>query len=212
MRKSHLIVAFAGIMLAGVVIQGAHANLVQNGDFSADTVGPPLFFVSPPTGWQVTGSAGVDTQFPNGSDTNDAFIGTGTLSQTITTVPNANYTVTFYAGVNDANLGSDFDATFDATFGGTDLIGGPVSATSLYTPPTPSYTEFSETVQATGTSTMLTFTGIIDVDNSNDGNYYVADVDVEPVPVVPVSTPEPSSMMAFASALGLFTLMRIRRA
>jgi|HubBroStandDraft_1064217.scaffolds.fasta_scaffold23347_2 hypothetical protein len=209
MRKSHLKVALAGAVLAGVtaVSSGAHANLVQNGNFGADTVGPPLFYVSPPTDWQVTGSAGVDSQFPNGSDTNDAFIGTGTLSQTIATVPNENYTISFYAGVNDPSLGSDPDATLDAAFGGTDIIGGPISATTLYTPPTTSYTEFTDTVMATGTSTTLTFTGIIDVDNTGDGNYYVADVDVEAV-----AAPEPSAMLVLASALGLFTLMRIRRA
>jgi hypothetical protein len=72
---------------------------------------------------------------------------TSTLSQTITTVVNKNYVVTFFL----ANVGGPHDS-FLATFGGQTVL-------SLTDSEAFGYTRFTATIKATSTRTVLSFTG-----------------------------------------------------
>jgi hypothetical protein len=189
------------IAFVGGGAAAARANLVQVGNFAADTITVGNPSVTPPTGWSATGNAGVDSAFPTGSDANDAFIGTGSLSQALTTSAGTNYTISFFVGVDDFNLASDSAATF----GSTDLFGGtPISPPSALS--YGGYTEFTGTATASGTRTTITFTGST---NSGDGTFDLADVDVEPLSS---AIPEPATMLVRASALAGIGLVRRRAA
>lgn len=188
-------VLFFSAALAAVTAasQAARAELVLNPGFEiGDTSGAPIA----PAYWDTSGNVAEDSANPN-SGTNDAFVGTGSLSQVITTVPGTIYTVSFYADINDFNLLFDASATLTATFGGTDLLNGLSAAPDLFGDA--NYVQFSTQVAATDTSTTLAFTGVT---NPGDGVFYIDDVSVE--------APEPASMAILASAVTGLWLVRRR--
>ena len=211
----------------------ARANIVQNPGFEADAallaptgpcngtipnVGAQCAAV---TDWSVTGDAGEDTANPNTGSV-DTFLGTGSLSQTLPTVPGATYSISFYLAADQNTLDSAFsyllgiggnDATVDVGFGADDLgtldalgdylLAG--AAANQYLPP------WSFTDTAAGATTALTFTGF-----NPDGTWYIDDVDVECTPNCGVTLmPEPPSMMlllaALTGALGISGRKRGRR-
>lgn len=199
---------------------GAHANIVQNPGFEADAA---LLAPSGPcngtipnvgaecaevTNWSVSGDAGEDTANPH-SGSVDAFLGTGTLSQTLTTLPGATYSISFYlaADPNTLNSAADYflgiggnNATVDATFGADDL--GTLDAVNDYFlsgTAADEYLQWSFTDTAAGANTALTFTG-----SNPDGTWYIDDVDVECTAncgAAPV--PEPGTMPLLVSALAI---------
>jgi hypothetical protein len=195
--QSQILAAFAAVGIVAGLSLPANANLVSNPGFEADDAsgGPVLN----PTFWNVSGNAGVDNQNPN-SGLNDGFIGNGSLSQTVATMIGTVYNVSFYVDVVDLTLALDSSASFDATFGGTDVVGGPIAPIGLYGP----YQQFTTQVTATSTSSPLTFTGVT---SPGDGSFYVDDVDVEAQ-----AMPEPWTILLMASALAGLGLVRRRAA
>jgi hypothetical protein len=195
MRQS--VLYFSAALAAAIIASpSARAELVVNPGFEADDAssGPVLS----PTGWTATGNAGVDNVYPN-SGNNDGFIGTGSLSQVIATVPGTVYTVSFYAAVTDPTLASDGAATFDALFDGIDLIGGPIAAGNLF----PGYQpQFIAQVSVLDSSSTLEFDGFT---TGGGETFYIDDVSVTPVP-------EPASLLLLAPALAGLRLARRRTA
>lgn len=225
---SSLLFAFALAVSAGLS-GAAHANIVQNPGFEADAA---LLAPSGPcngtipnagaecatvTDWSVGGDAGEDTANPN-SGTVDAFLGTGTLSQNLTTVAGATYSISFYlaADANTLSSAADYflgiggnDATVDTTFGADDL--GTIDAVNDYFLSGASaaeYLQWSFTDTAAGASTALTFTG-----SDPDGTWYIDDVDVECTAncgVAPVPEPPTTMILLAALVIGL-GFSRIKR-
>lgn len=202
--KRFFVVAALTLALAGYAPTTARAaNIVLNPGFDLDdtTQGP----VSPPTNWTVgnagSGDVGADHTFPRSSP-NDAFLGDGDLSQVLTT-SNAIYSISFWVGIDDTTTLNDGGATFDATFGGTDLMpGGSPIGTGGFTLGT--YQGFTATVTASAGSTTLDFTG----HTSNDtGAWYLDDVSVT---TQAQAVPEPTTGALLFSALGLIGLARRR--
>lgn len=145
-------IAISSFLLA----PAAFANLVQNGNFDADNPNPG----TAPLDWTLTNA-------PSGSD---FFVGPGpnygalsapnsanfgatgayddTLFQTLTTAPGATYNLTFYL----AHDSSDSENDFSAIWNGTTVL-------SLVNSSDFNYTEYTYNVTATGTSTVLAFSG-----------------------------------------------------
>jgi len=199
--------AAAAVALAAIATGSAPAlaaNIVANGNFATETNSG-----NPPDSWGSSGNAGADTTLPAAGDSWDGFLGdpSGSLYQLLTT-PGVTYVLSFNAAADQAALSDQnagffvcFDPTATSCTSGSDLFNDAIAA-DLSTPG--QYQSFSDTITATGSSMYLSFTG----ENTKGGNFYVDDVSV----TAAVSTPEPSDLLILATALGLLTLARIRRA
>jgi hypothetical protein len=224
--------ALTALVVTTVIAGGGapvRANVVANGGFEADDSTfttantsvlpyPPNYLGPYPSGWTDSGNVGVVNTFSN-SGTASAFLGNGgSLSQVLTTLQTDTYNITFYVGVDDSDLGTDSNAIFDATFGGTDLLAGQSifvtnGVTGQDVGPAVNNAGFEEftitgVAPSAGTSTALTFTSIT---TGSDGPWYLDDVDVEAVPSS-VSAPEPSALLLLLPALAGMALIRRRAA
>jgi flagellin len=174
------IAAFALILVAGSQVK---ADLVQNGGFDANN--PP------------GGTAPLDWTLTNAASGSDFFVGPGptygalsppnsanfgavgstddVLSQALPTVMNTTYTLTYWLAHNSSNSENDFSVSW----GGTVIPGSVLLNANQF-----AYTEYSFTLTATSSSTVLSFAG------REVPAWYLLDN----VSVVGASVPEPASL------------------
>lgn len=182
---SRSVTAVAAAVLLVTVCGRASANLVANGGFETGDF----------TGWSLGGDTtdvAVDA-YPN-SGAFSASLGnerTGTLGQSIATVPGKTYVVRWYL----RNADFSFANTFSASFAGKTV------ADLADVPAQPSYAGYEYFVQAASTSSQLTFTST---------NQWAWDLDDVSVTVAPV--PLPAAALLFSTGLaGLAAVGRATR-
>jgi hypothetical protein len=221
LNKMRLIDGLSGILgiaITAGIVTPAQANIVENPGFEADAailgscgdIIPNGTSCNTVTDWSISGTAGEEDNAVPNSGTVNAFLGTGTLSQTLDTVSGASYTISFYLAADSNTLnaavdsffpGGGEDALIDASFGSTDL--GTTDAVYGFLLSSASAGQYFEEVYtniaASSASSLLAFAG------SNDsGLWYIDDVDVECTADcgTVVAAPEPSSLPILAAALG----------
>ena len=194
----HFVLPYLAIALAVLVAPVAHAQVT-----GPDLVTNPGFETGDFTGYTVTlaaqGTGLSINSFPNNPHSGSyaaAFGATAdeydTISQTLTTTPGAFYDVSFYLKYN----GSQTDASFVAQFDNTTLL----SLSGTYGDGI--YAQYSSLVQASGSSTTLSFAGY------NQGAYYFLD----DISVSQVAVPEPSTWaMLGLGAVGAGVVLRRRQ-
>ena len=189
---------------------GASANLVTNGDFTADGLisGGPV-----PSGWTYTGDStfiGVDNgalgHSVAGANPYEYFSGstggTGDLSQSLSTVAGRLYSLNFDLLVDSSSNGTTTPAgvsSFSAVFGGNIVIPTITSTTA------DAYVHYSFSNLAVTGATLLEFI------SQNDIAYnFLTNVDVECTSncttPTPTPTPEPGSLGLMVLAAAAFRL------
>jgi hypothetical protein len=200
------IAILAGLVAATLACENAQAdNLVLNGGFEDPAAGSTApsgggsyttfnaiadwTVTGGPSGgggviWLSNGAYGITTPFGNnfvdltGTEDRQPFY---TISQTISTVAGANYTLTFDIGVDNDNGSFSAPVSLLASAGGT-------SATftdSSTDPGTGNFSPFSLNFTATGSSTLISFEGLT-------GDQYLG-LDNVSVDGVTSAVPEPST-------------------
>jgi hypothetical protein len=139
------------------------------------------------TGWIQSGNTdftGVDTFFPHTGDY-AAFFGnagsTGSISQSLTTTPGQEYTISFWLMNEEGDPNS-----FEAAFGGITLM-------TLTDAPDFPYTLYTFTQTASSASTLLSFTF------RQDSTFW----DLDDVSVVAAGIPEPATWAMMMLGLGM---------
>jgi hypothetical protein len=209
MRKnfSVLALAFCGLWSASQAFANSSfcaavtPNLVANCGFETGDF----------TGWTIGGNTanpsgnyyGVDAFDANSGNygaymSQDFFVGTApvTLSQTLTTSPAAQYTVTFWLEQDTAPT-PGYTHEFSATFGGTTML--TLTPTVVLPGTVGSFVEYQFTETASTASTALSFSF------ENDDN----DWSFDDVSVTPFVTPEPATLIPVG--LGLLVLAWSKR-
>jgi len=167
-------------------------NLVKNCGFETESF----------TGWTETpATSGSDLTVQNDAHSGNfaAFFGAltpeDTISQSIPTIAGDAYSVSFFLMNQE---GTPIGNQFNAMFGSTNLL-------SLTDSGAFGFTEFTDTVVATGSSTTLSFAAF------QVPAHFILD-DVSVLPVTPVTAvPEPASLVLLGSALLVFGVTRRRR-
>jgi hypothetical protein len=198
-------------LAAGLAVQARGANIVSDGSFEIPTPSGSVGYPgSLGDGWFATaGTIGIlDTavdepgvphsgnQFAylNWSDT------VNTLSQTLTTVVGQTYTFSFWLADTSAN-------PVTVTWGGQTVFNGSAPANGVVSPG--NYVNFTYSVTATSTSTVITFTG-----QYTEGGYGTILDDVSVTPNGVPSTPAPRSLylcLIGLAALALYVALQARR-
>jgi hypothetical protein len=132
-------------------------------------------------------------------------IGSSVSSHALTTVAGATCTISFYAAVTDLTVLFDAAATFDSTFGGADLLGGPIPSGSISLG---SYSLFADQVTATSATATLTVAGLA---SPGDGAFYIGDAGIDQVAASQLLA-EPRAAMLLVSAAAALTLAHARPA
>jgi len=167
-------------------------NLVANCGFETESF----------TGWtEIPATSGSDLTVQNDAHSGNfaAFFGAltpeDTISQSIPTIAGDAYSVSFFLMNQE---GTPIGNQFNAMFGSTNLL-------SLTDSGSFGFTEFTDTVVATGSSTTLSFAAF------QVPAHFILD-DVSVLPVTPVTAvPEPASLVLLGSALLVFGVTRRRR-
>ena len=167
-------------------------NLVANCGFETESF----------TGWtEIPATSGSDFTVENDAHSGNfaAFFGAiippfeDTISQSIPTIAGDAYSVSFFL-MNEEGTPNQFNAMF----GSTNLL-------SLTDSGSFGFTEFTDTIVATGSSTTLSFAAF------QVPAHFILD-DVSVLPVTPVTAvPEPAALMLLGSALFAFGVTRRRR-
>jgi hypothetical protein len=190
MKKTYGVICVAFCLFLGVAqsradICSTPGNLVANcgfetGDFTSWTLSGNDVPGQAGNAYGVEGTDPFDGISPN-SGSNQAFFAdlpsnATTLSQTITTVPNDTYTISFYLA-QDTAPSTEYSNAFSASFGGSSLV-------SLTAMPVQGYTEYSYMVDATSASSVLDLTF-----GNGLGEFLVDDISVVNDSIA--TTPEP---------------------
>jgi len=176
------------IVVSALVGTAANANIVTNGGFETGDF----------TGWTQGGDTsftGVDDSNPH-SGTYEAFLGpvesSGTLSQTLATIPGDTYSIDFWLE-NDDTTGNNF---FSVSFDGQIL-------TSITNASSFGYTEFNFALPASTSSTVLEFTAF------NPASFWFLD-DVS-VTDTSNAVPEPLTVSILGAGLAGAAVLRRRK-
>lgn len=133
---------------------------------------------------------------------------TDTLTQTLSTTPGQNYTITYYLASDPASVGY---GSFGSSFGSTTVQSYGQVPFSTLDPTTgyPEWVKYTDVVAATSTSTVLTFTF-----SGGSIPYYPTYLGLDNVSVTPTATPESSTSVGFGllAALGAVLLFVPRAA
>jgi hypothetical protein len=199
-------------LAAGLAVQARGANIVSDGGFETPTPsGIVPYTGSLGDGWSAT--AGTIAIFSNAdgeggvahSGNQFAYLDwaetVNTVSQTLTTVVGQSYTISFWLADTNANA-------VTVTFGGQTLFNG--SAPTNGVGSSSNYVNYTYTVTATYTSTVLAFTG-----QYTEGGYgtILDDVSVT-LGGAPPPTPAPRSLylcLIGLAGLALYAAFQVRR-
>ena len=180
-----LVVALGSAWLAFGAVP-ARANILVNGGFDSDNAaaGP----VSPPSGWTATGDAGADSTKPF-SGPNDAFLGIGSLSQSIATGAGSTYSLSFELAPDPTVL-QDAAATMTISFGGQTVA--TIKGSQL---PSTAYSLYSYQVTAASNNSAVLFSAFT---TGDAGDWFVDSVVVN---ANASAVPEPASGGLLAASL-----------
>jgi hypothetical protein len=208
------------LLVGGLLFAGpAHANLLTNGSFESPVENGIAIFGTGSagiTGWTVIGPAGSNIALQSNSataavqaeDGSQYLDLTGTLDgdsiyggvqQTIATVADSTYELTFFGGNYSLN-----SASFDKGQAGLEAIVGSAQQTFTVPAVTSGYAwdEFTMSFTATGASTTISILGTA-------GDHFTG---LDNVNVVQTSStaPEPATWVLFAVPLGALAVRRLR--
>lgn len=184
-----VILALGSVWLALGPVPVRAVPLLTNGGFDVDnTVAGP---VSPPTGWTATGDTAADSSHPF-SGMNEAFLGTGILSQSIATGAGNTYNLSFELAPGPTVL-QDPAATMTVSFAGQTV--GTIKGNTL---PSTAYQLFTYQVAATSNSSLVKFAAY----TTNDAGDWFLDSVIVTANAAPIPEP-PSAGLLAAALLGL---------
>lgn len=185
--------SLGALVAAAFIGLASSANaMVMNGGFEAGDF----------TGWSLGGNTGNSAVSGccNYTGTYGAYFGptgsVGTLSQTISTMAGASYTIDFWLRNGNSVPPHFFSAAFDGMTLNT------INAAGVF-----QYTQFSYMATATGTNTLLQFSFQHDA-----GLWNIDDVSVTLVPQTGTPIPEPGTLALFGLGLAGLGLARRRKA